>query len=162
MNESTNVERMNGMPEPKSNVFLGIIGALVGALLGAVIWVIIYELGVIASIAGVAIIYFSYKGYTLLSKDHGMKGVIIATLLSLIILSGAHFFCWGLEIYNQLGADYGLTLWDSILSVPTVVSDPEIITGFVRDYLCGIVLIFVGAFPYFRQALQGRNQEETV
>lgn len=166
MNESSNVN-LNGEVR-SSNVLLGTIGAILGALLGAALWIIIYQLGYVAAIAGIAIVFCSYKGYTLLSKRKEGKAAIIAIIVSVIVLCLAHYFCWGLEIYNQLKTDYEVTLMEAMKLVPTFVfdkemisTDSEVIIGFFRDLAIGLVLIGVGYFSYIRKDLRPEENKES-
>lgn len=138
----------------KPNVVLGIIGALVGALLGVAIWIGLYQLGVIASFAGVAISYFACFGYGLLSKSKALKGVIISVVISVLLLLAAHFFCWGLEIYNAFKAEYDITLMDAMRSLPAIVFETELMIDFVKELLIGLILIGVGSVQFFRKARQ--------
>lgn len=151
----------------KSNVFLGTIGAIFGALIGAALWVIIYQSGFIASIAGIAIIFLAYKGYILLSKRKDIRAAVIATIISVVILTIAHFFCWGLDFYNELKIDYEITFLESLLLVPQTVFDSEIIAedssiivAFFKDLIIGFVLIGVGFFTYVRHDLKKPKKQD--
>lgn len=141
--------------EVRSKPLLGVVGAIVGALLGAVLWFILYQLGYIASIAGIAIVFCACKGYTLLSKSSGLGGMIAAIVISVAVLVGAVFFCWGYDIYSELVTEYGITLWDAILSVPVIAFDPDFVVEFAKELLIGLILIGVGGAPFIRQASRG-------
>lgn len=142
-----------------SNPILGIIGAIIGALLGAVIWVVLYQIGIIASLAGIAIAVLACKGYGLLGKRLDVKGAIIALLLATVVLVIAHSFCWGLDIYDAFRAEYDITLMDSILSIPDIVfTDGELMSGFIRDFAMGFVLILVGGVPFVKKAIHERSR----
>lgn len=152
MSNETN-EMMSGSSMPKKpNTILGVVGALVGALLGAVLWVVIYQLGYIAAIAGIAIIYLACKGYAILSGSKAYKGIIISFIIALIVLAGTHFFCWGLEIYQAYITDYDITLMDAILAVPSIAFLEENIISFVKEALMGVVLLIVGVVPFVKNA----------
>lgn len=141
--------------EVRSRPLLGVVGALIGALLGAVLWVILYQIGIIASIAGIAIVYCACKGYILLSKSGGIGGIITAIVISVVVLVGAVFLCWGLSIYGELIAEPDITLWDAILSVPGVAFTADFAVEFVKELLIGFILIGVGGMPFIRQAIRG-------
>lgn len=143
----------------KSNIFLGSIGALVGAMVGAVLWVVLYQVGIIASLAGIAIVALACKGYQLLGKALDLKGVLVAILIAVLVLLGAHVFCWGLEIYNAFQAEYDMTLWDGILMIPEVVKTNDLMIDFVKELAMGLVLICVGGTPYVKKVLHYRSAE---
>lgn len=142
----------------KSNVLLGTIGAILGAILGATVWVLIYQLGYVASIAGLAIIMGSYKGYTLFSRRKEKKAAVIAIIASILVLICAHFLCWGIDFAKELN----VTIIEGIATVPLLVFNSEVIQmdgtillSFFRDLLIGFVLIGVGYFHYIRKDLRG-------
>lgn len=152
-----------GFVQDKPNVVLGTVGALVGALIGAALWVLVYQLGYIAAIVGIAMIFLAYKGYTILARGKDKKGVIIATVISVIVLFLAHIFCWGLELYNLLAAEYEITFMDSLLSLPSLLaSDSELMMSFVKDLVIGYVLMAVGSFSFVRNLARQADMPETV
>lgn len=143
--------------ETKSNVGLGLIGALLGALIGAVLWVVFYQIGIIAYIAGIAIIVLACKGYALFSKHLDVKGVVICIVMAIVMLLAAHTLCWGLEIYYAFSADYDITLFDSILSIPDVIVETDLVFDFFKELLIGVILLFVGGIPYVKKVLHEKK-----
>lgn len=81
----------------KSNVVLGIVGAVGGSLLGVVLWVLIYQLGYIAGIAGAAIMLLGMFGYRKLGGVLDTKGVIISVVIALIMVFEACHISWTIE-----------------------------------------------------------------
>lgn len=78
----TNNSGVRLIPVKKSNVFLGIIGALGGALIGAGLWVALSMVGLIAGIAGFVMLKFALKGYEKLSGRLDRKGAIISLMIA--------------------------------------------------------------------------------
>lgn len=145
----------------RTNPALGVLGALLGALLGAALWVILYQIGIIASIAGIAIAFCACKGYALLSKSDKLGGVVVSVCISVVVLLATVFFCWGLDIYNELIVEYELTLLDAILFVPEIAFTADFMVEFIKEILIGLILIAVGAAPFVRQAVhKSRTAEE--
>lgn len=145
----------------KSNVLRGTLGAILGALLGGALWVLVYQLGYIAFIAGVAIIFCSYKGYILFSKRKDKKAAVISTIVSFIVLIAAHCVCWGIDIYNAFKYDYDITFFDALIVVPEYAVDPDFSVSFFKDLLIGLVLIVVGFFTYIRSDLKKAAKSQT-
>lgn len=139
---------------------LGVVGAVFGALLGAALWVVLYQIGIIASIAGIAIAFCACKGYTLLSKSAKLSGMIISVCISVFVLLATIFFCWGLDIYNELIVEYELTLMDAILFVPEIAFTADFVVDFVKEILIGLILIAVGATPFVRQAVHNKIEAQ--
>lgn len=161
MNALTN-ESSNGttgiMAAERTHPALGVVGALLGALLGAALWIVLYQIGIIAGIAGIAIAYCACKGYTLFSKSTKLGGIILSVCISVVILLAAVFFCWGLDIYKELIVEYELTLMDAILFVPEIAVTPDFVVEFVKEILMGLILVAVGATPFIRQALHSKKE----
>lgn len=78
----TNNSGVRLIPVKKSNVFLGIIGAVGGSLLGAGLWILLSLVGLIAGIAGFAMLKFALKGYEKLSGRLDKKGAIISLVIA--------------------------------------------------------------------------------
>lgn len=144
----------------RSNPALGVVGAILGALLGAALWIVLYQVGIIASIAGIAIVFCACKGYILCSKSAKLGGIIISVCISVVVLLAAVFFCWGLDVYHELIAEYQLTLMDAILFVPEIALTADFVVEFIKEILIGLILIAVGATPFVRQAVHNRAAEE--
>lgn len=136
----------------RSNPALGVVGAIVGALIGAVLWFILYQIGIIASIAGIAIVFCACKGYVMLSKSDKLGGIVTAIVISVVVLVATVFFCWGYTIYGEVSAEYAITLLDAIFAVPSIAFTADLIVEFVKEILIGLILIGVGAMPFIRQA----------
>lgn len=152
-------ERLGGELEGRPSTVKGTVGAFLGALLGGIIWVVINQFGVIAAIAGYAIIFFAYRGYAKFGNEMNLKGAIIATLISIIVLAGAHYICWAIDIYKVFSEDYYITFLDAFLAVPSIAADPEIVYDFLRDFLIGLVFIAFGAFPYIGGIMRAKKRE---
>lgn len=142
----------------RSNSALGVVGAIFGALLGAVLWIVLYQIGIIASIAGIAIVFCACKGYILLSKSARLGGMMISVCISVVVLLATIFFCWGLDIYIVMFKESGFTLMDAILFVPEIAFTADFVVEFVKEILMGLILIVVGATPFIRQAVHNKKE----
>lgn len=81
--------------EDKSNIPLGIVGALMGSMPGFIFWILLYKLeeiplGIGAFIGGITVIGI-FMGYKFLGTTLDSNGKIISFLLSLIILALAQY-----------------------------------------------------------------------
>lgn len=81
------------VPVRKSNMFLGILGAIGGSLLGVGLWLLISLVGFIAGFAGFVMLKCALKGYGKLSGRLDKKGAVI----SLVIAAFMVFFANVLE-----------------------------------------------------------------
>lgn len=142
----TNIEEQYKALEPAepSNVITGIIGALIGSLLGVVLWVGIYHLGYIASIAGIAIIFCSMKGYEILGRSLDKKGVIIAAIISVVMVFAANHLAWTTEVYLEL-KEYGeISFWNILKGMFDFISEADIMKEYLSDLGMGYVLTLIG------------------
>lgn len=81
------------VPVKKSNVFLGILGAIGGSLLGVGLWLLISFVGFIAGFAGFVMLKCALKGYEMLSGKLDKKGAMISLAITAFMI----FFANGLE-----------------------------------------------------------------
>lgn len=82
----------------KSNLPLGLIGALIGSLPGVALWVIIFQGHWIAGVAGMVIFLGAMKGYEILGKNVDRKGVVVCALITVIMIFLANDFALRLSL----------------------------------------------------------------
>ncbi len=136
----------------KENVFLGIVGAFLGSLCGAVLWYILYQMGILAAISGLAGTLAAIYGYIIFSKDCTKKGIVIAIIFSLLALVFAWYLCIATDIFNlskewfSLGqTEQQLTFGEALKKVPTLMAEPEIAGGYWKDLAIGILFAIIGS-----------------
>ncbi|MCI8984002.1 MAG: hypothetical protein HFG78_16700 [Hungatella sp.] len=143
-------------PLKKSNMFLGIIGAIGGSLIGVVLWLGISFVGFIAGIAGFAMLKFALLGYEKLSGRLDKKGAVI----SLVIAAGMVFFA------NVL--DYVVTIcraffqWEASLDTVlyvisnfgTLMTDADCWGGFAMNLIIGYALSIWSSFQLIGKILR--------
>ena len=76
----------------KSNLLLGIIGALIGSLPGVALWMIVIQGHWIVGACGIVIFLGAMKGYGMLGKTVDTKGVVVCTLITIIAIFLANDF----------------------------------------------------------------------
>ncbi len=143
-------------PVKKSNVFLGIIGAIGGSLIGVILWVGISLIGFIAGVAGFAMLKFALKGYEKLSGKLDKKGAVISLLIAAFMVFFANV------------ADYVVTLcqaffeWDAsldtvryvIMNFGTLMTDADCWGGFILNLMIGYALSIWASFSLIRAILK--------
>ena len=147
----------------QSNPALGLVGALIGSLIGVLCWVLIYQVGFIAGIAGVLIIMAAMKGYTILGKSLDKKGVIIATIISLLMVFVANELSMRIAVYiafNKGGGHLSFANmcedWSNIMEVC------ELWGVYWRDLIVGYFLTFVAGFGTIAQAFRNASGSYSV
>ena len=86
---------------------LGLAGAFIGIFLGCVLAVILFKLGLKEGIAGIAMVWLSLIGYSILGKGIDLKGVVICAVVSVVTVWFMHRACWAYDfmtVMNKEGA----------------------------------------------------------
>ncbi len=90
----TEKEAMQPTTSDEGDLVLGTVGAIVGGLLGVGVWMLIFHLGYIAVIGGMAIMAGTIGGYKFLGKEIGTKGLITCIVISAILVYAANYLSW--------------------------------------------------------------------
>lgn len=85
----------------KSNVLLGILGAVVFSLIGCVIWVLIGSLGYISYIGALAMSFLTITGYKVLGKKFDIPGVLSCIVVVALAVLASNVFINALVVAND-------------------------------------------------------------
>lgn len=133
--------------EIDSNPVTGSLGAVCGSLLGVIAWVVLSANNLFACLAGIAILFFAYKGYEMLGIRIDKKGFIISTVIACImIFLGNHLACsWSIMDAAKLdGHSIGeiLLLWNIIRSSNMIITYViSLIAGYLITFALGFKII---------------------
>lgn len=152
MSEQFRHETVQRKKEGNGNMIGGIVGALLGALIGVILWVLVYQLGYICAIIGAVMVICALKGYELLGGKINKTGIIICCLISILMVAVAEQMCLGIEIYQAYKDYYEITFFDAFRSVPSFLTEPEILRAAAMDLIMGYLLMAFGAWGTIRQA----------
>lgn len=128
------------------NVVLGTIGAIIGSIIGSVLWIILDQVGFIASIAAVAIIFCGIKGYEIFAKKISKKGLIICIIITLIVIFLADLVSLGISAYIGLKSEYDVSLIRCIFYSYEFLSVPEVASPFWISLGMGYLFAAGGCF----------------
>ncbi len=141
--------------ENGENVLAGIAGAFLFGLAGGLVWFIFYLIGMLSAWSGVVGVICAIKGYTVFSKKESVKGIIISTVVALLVLAIAWYFCMAFDVYKAFQTefeegyiDYTLTFHESLRLTPTVISELGLFGEYLRDLGVGLLLGLIGAGGY--------------
>ncbi len=147
-------------PERKSNVFLGIIGALGGSLTGVALWLVLGFVGFIAGIAGFVMLKFALLGYQKLSGKLDKKGALISLFIAAFMVFGANVLDYVISMckaYFEFEAS-----WDTVCFVVMnfwqLMSEHEQWGGFFMNLVIGYGLSIWASCSLIRSILQYREQ----
>ncbi len=143
----------------KSNVLLGILGAILGALLASVLWIIIGKLGFIAGIAGYFMMYFAIRGYRKFSGFLDKKGQIIAVIIAFLMIFAANYTQYVMDYmkyyYNN---HYSIrNLIDAYKTLPDLLQSADIWGDFIKNLVIGYLLSIWSGFSILRSIFTNRQ-----
>ncbi len=130
----------------KENPLPGIIGAVLGVLIGSALWIAIAQIGFIAGIAGLAIVFCGMKGYEVLGGKLSKKGIVICIILSCLVILGAEFVSLAIAVYREMNKMYELTFTEALSWMPEVIQRPQTIVIIVKDLVVGYLLTIWASF----------------
>ncbi len=140
----------------KSKVVPGAVGAFLGALVGMVLWIVIYRLGYIAGIAGAVGIICSMKAYEKFGGWLDVKGIVISSVFSLVLIYIAHNIAITMIIVNEFekySIDYDF--FDVYKNLPEFLELLEVKSQYWSDLIIGYVLTVIVGASYVIAAVRG-------
>lgn len=133
---------MNGK---KSNVLMGIVGALIGALIGGALIILLSRLGVVSAASGVLLSIAVIYGYIKLGNGFGFPGVLFSLAIIAVTPYLADRLDWAIlikEAYNEF------SLMEAFRAVPQFIELGAIDGDVYLDSLGQIYLFAaIGAVP---------------
>lgn len=156
----------------KSNVLLGLIGALVFSLIGCVIWVVIGSFGYISYLGALAMSFLTVTGYKLLGRKFDLRGIFVCLIIVALAVLVSNIFINALaiatdeelmEIMGYLGynsfSDVFLHFFDMVKDVDLILEtfapgEGTMMEQLVRDlafsYLFAGIAFIVVAIPQYK------------
>lgn len=139
------------------NYVMGFIGAFIGAMIGSLLWIGIGYIGFYASIAGYAIAYASFYGYTFVKGLNSKIGVAINVVSIVFALLLAEYIGIMLQILKEYP---DLSIVQYIFATPALFSDPEFLTSIVPNLGLGLVFAGLGSHKIIRSMLESAQSRE--
>lgn len=148
------------VPVKKSNVFLGILGAVGGSLIGVALWILISAVGFIAGFAGFVMLKFALKGYEKLSGRLDKKGAVI----SLVIAAFMVFFANVLDYVVTMC--YAFFQWDAsfdtiryvIMNFSSLMTEADTWGGFYLNLVLGYALSIWSSYQLIGRILSYKEK----
>jgi uncharacterized protein (DUF983 family) len=160
--KNTIANEQQAFKEQKSNVLTGIVGALLGSLIGLALWVIVGLLGYIAAICGLILAICTIKGYELFGGKLNKRGILITLIITLVMVYVSQYLTLGFEIYNQFKADYAISIFDAIKTVPEALKDSDVSREFYLYLGLGYLFTLLGSFSLFKESFKQANYKIKV
>lgn len=140
---------------------LGVLGALLGALIGGLAWTAVGCLGYISGWIGILIVFFAYKGYSILSHKEDRFGRILSIVFSVIVIIPATYLSYSWIYYvniNETLTGY-ITLPRAMAELPVYMSAYDIWPDMIRDVGLGYVFMLFSCFYMFLASAGARKRK---
>lgn len=158
MNVENSIEENKAeIKSKKVNYFGGLVGAFLGSLIGVVLWVVIYQMGYIAAVSGLAFAICSIKGFEKLGGKLNVAGVIISLVVAVGMLYVAENIAFAIEIYNGLSVEYQITFFEAYQSIGMFMEDPEISSSVFTDLGIGYFMMLIASISPVIQTFKSMN-----
>lgn len=128
----------------KSNLVAGLVGAFIGAMIGCALWILIYKLGYIAGIAGLAIGVCAMKGYEILGGCLDRKGVIGSVIIMIVMVFLANKLSWAWDAYDALGI-YGWSFTECFQYLGEILAESDLTGSYFSELAIGYVLTAIAS-----------------
>lgn len=161
--EKKDTEAVNngGLVVEKSNLFLGIIGAVIGAAIGGLLWTIVGALGYIVGWLGVFTIFFAYTGYNMFEHKKEKTGLIVSLILGIVTVVPATYLTYAWSYYCMMNESInGYTpLGRAITDLATYFTTYDEWGTFVLDLVKGYAFLLL-AGVYLLVSLIGSKKQK--
>lgn len=144
--------------EKNENVIAGIVGALIGAIIGGGCIILFSQLGFIASVSGLILVFCTLGGYRFLGGQLSTKGIVVSILFVIITPYLADRIDWAILLVREMekyGAEYSISFSEAFEMIPELLRDGTLDMG---EYVSNLVSIYIfaliGAFGTLRDALK--------
>lgn len=155
-----NVEADDETDKGNGNILAGIVGAFLFSLIGGLLYFVIYQIGVIAGICGLAIFVLANFGYNLFAK--GNKNTIVSLVVSIIMMIVmiflAEYVSLSFEIF-QTFKDEGITIFDAIRATPEFLAEPEIGNAVAGDLAFAYIFGFIASISNIVNIVKARKKK---
>ena len=159
----------NQISKSRENIIAGIVGAFLFSLAGAAIYFLLHLIGYIASISGLVGVVCAVKGYALFAKKESKKGVVIATVIALLVIVLAWYFCLSYDVYEAYKGfyeagetDFYFTFTESVRVAPVLLEEPEIASAYYGDLALGLLFCLIGCGSYVFNKLKNASKATTA
>ena len=148
------------VPVKKSNVFLGILGAIGGSLIGVALWILISAVGFIAGFAGFVMLKFALKGYEKLSGRLDKKGAVISLVIAAFMVFFANVLDYVVTMY------YAFFQWDAsfdtiryvIMNFSSLMTEADTWGGFYLNLVLGYALSIWSSYQLIGRILSYKEK----
>jgi len=152
----TNIENQKNVP---TNYLAGFIGSLIGALVGSLGWIILGYFNFYASIAGYAIAFTAFWGYSYMKGLNTNTGVAINIVSIVIAILFAEYMGIFLQFFKEVP---DLTLILFMRATPNLLRDSQFMGSILPSLGLGFVFAGLGSYRLIKKMLLFSNEVRNV
>lgn len=137
----------------KSKLIPGIVGALLGSLIGCVVYFLIWQLGFIASAAGLVTAVCAFKGYEMLGGVVDKKGVFICIAMIIFSIYFANRLAWAYEaysVYKEIGAGFFMCF----RVIKEIIKESDLTGEYYTNLVLSYLFTIFGSFQSVKNAFK--------
>lgn len=150
----------NPVPAGNGNVVAGIVGAFLFSLIGGGLYFIVYQMGYVAGICGLATFVLAAFGYDLFSHSkNSIIGLIAAAVATVAALFAAEYLSISYEIL-QVYKEMGITFFDSVRATPEFMQDEELRRAVIGDLAFAYIFGAVAVIANIASAVKARKKAQ--
>lgn len=154
-----NVE--NNDEEDNGNILAGVIGAFLFSIIGGLLYFVLYQVGIIAGICGLAIFVLANFGYGLFAQTKNkasIAGLIAAIVATIVMIFLAEYVSLSFEIF-QVYKNQGITIFDAIRATPEFLAEPEIGNAVAGDLAFAYIFGFIASISNIFNIVKARKKK---
>jgi len=148
------------------NVIAGIAGAFLFSLAGAVVYFLLYMVGYIAAISGLVGAVCAIKGYAIFAKKESIKGIVIASVISLLVMVLAWYFSISYEIYDTYQSafasgelDFTVSFIEAVRVTPDFLELPDVGPSCFKDLGISLLFCVIGSGSYIFTKIKNAKKQ---
>ncbi len=157
-----NVENSDEEDNGNGNILAGFVGAFLFSIIGGLLYFVLYQVGIIAGICGLAIFVLANFGYGLFAKTKNkasIAGLIAAIVATIVMIFLAEYVSLSFEIF-QAYKDQGITIFDAIRATPEFLAEPEIGNAVAGDLAFAYIFGFIASISNIVNIVKARKKKQ--
>lgn len=152
-------DRLRKEADAPNRYAIGFLCSLIGALIGSVAWIAIGAIGFYASIAGYAIAFAAFKGYSMGKGKNTPVGIALTVVSIVVALAFAQYVGLFIEFFKEYPE---LTVPAFVYATPALFSDPELLRALLPDIGLGLLFAVLGTYRTIKSNLQVASASERL
>lgn len=146
--------------EVSERVGFGLVGAFLFSLAGGIIWFVLWQINIIAGISGFIAVICAIRGYAFFAKKESLKGVILSTIIAVLVIIIAWYFCLSFDCWQAYKAwyeegeiDYTISFFDAVRSAWMYLTEPDIAFAYLKDLVIGLIFCVIACIKPISDAI---------